>query len=60
MLVKGDPSRTLSDDAKEHALRQIVSKAIVSSEVIDIFTAAGLKNPDGGSVYRRAFRHTPA
>lgn len=28
------------------AIRQIVSKAIVSDEVIDVFAAAGLKNPD--------------
>jgi len=28
------------------AVRQIVSKAIASEEVIDIFAAAGLKNPD--------------
>jgi type I restriction enzyme R subunit len=30
----------------DHAIRQIVSQAIVSEEVIDIFAAAGLKNPD--------------
>jgi type I restriction enzyme R subunit len=30
----------------EHAIRQIVSKAIASDQVIDIFAAAGLKNPD--------------
>lgn len=30
----------------DHAIRQIVSKAIASDEVIDIFAAAGLKNPD--------------
>src|SRR5208283_3781981 len=30
----------------EHAIRQIVSNAIVSGEVIDIFSAAGLKKPD--------------
>ncbi|MCK6554947.1 type I restriction endonuclease subunit R [Candidatus Binatia bacterium] len=30
----------------DHAIRQIVSKAIVSDQVIDIFAAAGLKNPD--------------
>ena len=48
MLMKGDPSQRLSDDAKEHALRQIISKAVVSSEVIDIFAAAGLGKPDVG------------
>ncbi|MBK9262327.1 MAG: type I restriction endonuclease subunit R [Polyangiaceae bacterium] len=30
----------------DHAIRQIVSKAIASDEVIDIFAAAGLKKPD--------------
>ena len=30
----------------DHAIRQIVSKAVSSNEVIDIFAAAGLKNPD--------------
>ncbi len=30
----------------EHAIRQIISKAIVSDKVIDIFAAAGLKKPD--------------
>lgn len=29
-----------------HAIRQIISRAISSDEVIDIFTAAGLKKPD--------------
>ena len=48
LLLKGDPSQTLSDHAKEHALRQIVSKAVVSSEVVDIFTAAGLQSPNVG------------
>jgi len=30
----------------DHAIRQIVSRAVSSEEVIDIFTAAGLKRPD--------------
>ena len=30
----------------DHAIRQIVSKAVASDQVIDIFAAAGLKNPD--------------
>jgi type I restriction enzyme R subunit len=30
----------------DHAIRQIVSKAVASDGVIDIFAAAGLKNPD--------------
>ena len=38
----------LSDEAKEHALRQIISGALVSDEVVDIFAAAGLGKPDIG------------
>ena len=30
----------------DHAIRQIVSKAIASDQVVDIFSAAGLKKPD--------------
>lgn len=30
----------------DHAIRQIVSKAVVSEGVVDIFAAAGLKKPD--------------
>ncbi len=40
--------RKLSDEQKEHALRQIISRAVVSDEVMDIFAAAGLKRPDIG------------
>jgi type I restriction enzyme, R subunit len=35
-----------SADDLDTAVRQIVSKAVASDEVIDIFAAAGLKNPD--------------
>ena len=38
--------RPPSDEELEHAIRQIVSKAVVSDEVVDIFAAAGLKKPD--------------
>jgi type I restriction enzyme, R subunit len=48
ILTKSDPSKSLSDDAKEHALRQIMSRAVVSAEVMDIFGAAGLERPDVG------------
>jgi type I restriction enzyme R subunit len=37
---KRDPSQI------DHAIRQIVSRAVSSDEVIDIFSAAGLKKPD--------------
>jgi len=41
----------IGDDRKppellDHAIRQIVSKALVSDEIVDIFAAAGLKKPD--------------
>ena len=48
VLTKRDPTTSLSDDAKEHALRQILSHAVVSAEVMDIFQAAGLERPDVG------------
>ena len=35
-----------SQEDIDTAIRQIVSKAVASDEVIDIFAAAGLKNPD--------------
>ncbi|CAG1010380.1 Type-1 restriction enzyme R protein [Phycisphaerales bacterium] len=39
-----EPGRTAEDI--EHAIRQLVSRAVASEEVIDIFAAAGLKKPD--------------
>jgi len=44
-LIETD--RSLSGDL-DVAIRQIVSKAVSSGEVIDIFAAAGLRNPDIG------------
>lgn len=38
--------KKLTDEQKEHALRQIISNALVSDEVIDIFQAAGLNKPN--------------
>src|SRR5207244_2833002 len=35
-----------TDEELDHAVRQIISKAVVSGEVVDIFAAAGLKKPD--------------
>jgi type I restriction enzyme R subunit len=40
--------KKLTDEQKEHALRQIISRAVISDEVIDIFSAAGLNRPDIG------------
>jgi type I restriction enzyme R subunit len=41
-------SSKLEDEQREHALRQIVSKAIAAEGVVDIFAAAGLQNPNIG------------
>jgi type I restriction enzyme R subunit len=46
VLAKGTPGERRTDEELEHAIRQIVSKAIVSDEVVDIFAAAGLQKPD--------------
>ncbi|SFD04494.1 protein of unknown function [Devosia psychrophila] len=44
MKTTGEGQR--SDEDLDHAIRQIVSNAMLSDEVIDIFAAAGLKKPD--------------
>lgn len=46
VLVKSISGDRRSPEEIEHAIRQIVSNAVVSDEVIDIFAAAGLKRPD--------------
>ncbi|MGH9847966.1 MAG: type I restriction enzyme endonuclease domain-containing protein, partial [Blastocatellia bacterium] len=40
--------KKISDEQREHALRQIISRALVSEEVMDIFALAGLKKPNIG------------
>lgn len=45
-MVKLAGTEGKSSDDMEHAIRQIVSKAISSDEVVDIFAAAGLDKPD--------------
>lgn len=45
-LVKGDPDRMRTVEEMDHAVRQIVSRAVVSEGVVDIFAAAGLAKPD--------------
>src|SRR6266849_6701008 len=42
VLAKGDGERRKSDDEMNHAIRQIISRAVASDEVVDIFAAAGL------------------
>jgi len=48
VLVKydGDEDRPDRSWEMEHAIRQIVSGAIVSDQVIDIFSAAGIRKPN--------------
>ncbi len=45
-LAKGEAGKKKTNEELDHAIRQIVSKAMVSEEVVDIFAAAGLKKPD--------------
>jgi type I restriction enzyme, R subunit len=45
-LLKHIPDRQKPPEILDHAIRQIVSKALVSDEIVDIFAAAGLKKPD--------------
>ncbi len=49
--VKSVLTKSIGEDNRDpsqidHAIRQIVSRAVSSDEVIDIFAAAGLKKPD--------------
>ncbi len=46
VIAKASPGERRSDEELDHAIRQIISKAMVSEEVVDIFAAAGLKKPD--------------
>lgn len=46
VLAKNEVGGRKTSEAIDHAIRQIVSRAVVSDEVIDIFAAAGLKKPD--------------
>jgi type I restriction enzyme R subunit len=46
VLAKGTSSERRTDEELDHAIRQIVARAVASDQVIDIFAAAGLKKPD--------------
>jgi type I restriction enzyme R subunit len=46
VLAKNDPGYRKTDEDLDHAIRQIISRAVISGEVVDIFSAAGLKKPD--------------
>ena len=45
-LTKRSPSSLRADEELDSAIRQIVSNAVASEDVIDIFSAAGLNKPD--------------
>ena len=45
-LMKKTPGETRTQEELDLAVRQIVSRAVASEDVIDIFAAAGLEKPD--------------
>jgi type I restriction enzyme, R subunit len=45
-ISKRAPGEAKPEEELDHALRQIVSRAVASEGVMDIFAAAGLKKPD--------------
>ena len=46
VLVKPTATEEAQAETTEQAIKQLVSKAVVSEGVVDIFTAAGLEKPD--------------
>lgn len=46
VLAKNNTEKKKTAEELDYAIRQIISKAVVSDEVVDIFAAAGLKKPD--------------
>ncbi len=45
-LVKSASSSGVTQQERELAIQQIVSRAVVSTEIVDILAASGLKSPD--------------
>ena len=46
VLAKRAPADARPEEELDHAVRQIISRAVTSEVVIDIFAAAGLEKPD--------------
>ncbi|ULA68398.1 MAG: Putative type I restriction enzyme HindVIIP R protein [Nitrospira sp.] len=46
VLAKSVPAEQKTDEELDHAIRQIISRAVVSEGILDIFAAAGLRKPD--------------
>ena len=53
VLAKRTPSDRRTDEELDHAVRQIISRAVAPDGVIDIFAAAGLEKPDISDPLRR-------
>lgn len=45
-LIKSEPGKDISRSEKDFAVQQLISRAVVSIEIIDILQAAGMKSPD--------------
>lgn len=45
-IAKAGGEKRQTAEELDHAIRQIISRAVASDEVVDIFAAAGLKKPD--------------
>lgn len=45
-LVKSSTGSGVTQQEREFAIQQIVSRAVVSTEIVDILAAAGIKSPD--------------
>ncbi len=46
VLAKRSPAEARPEEELDHAVRQIISRAVVPEGVVDIFSAAGLAKPD--------------
>ncbi len=46
VLVKSSTGSGVTQQERELAIQQIVSRAVVSTEIVDILAAAGIKSPD--------------
>ena len=46
LTKKENVDKKISDEQVQNALRQVISKALVSDKIVDIFEAAGLDRPD--------------
>lgn len=45
-LIKFESKESVSDEEVETTIRQVIDKALVTEQVIDIFDASGIKKPD--------------